>query len=373
MVIEQILLKQFRHFKHTLFSFSPCSNLVVGPNGSGKTSVLESIYYLAYSKSFRSNINRHIIAYHQEHFQVDAKIQYNLQPLTLHTVYSNHKPLNTLLLNQDKNVKQSEIAKMLPVVFIDTSTHREFASSPSNRRDFLNWCCFYTDADYHSNLSKYKRALQQRNHLLKQKNGQASSLLSTWTEPLIFYAEKIHNSRVLMIEQLNDHMSKIWPYFFSGPCALIDYQQGWKKGIEYTDSLAQSLHQDSLYGYTQVGPHRADLSCLTPQKHPLFQSLSQGQQKLFAYIMKFIQLHLITRLNQQRGILLIDDIPAALDAANQTKIIEFIQTIDCQKFLTALDPSHFQSVYTDHAIFVDQIPLTCDPHSPHKIQASPIL
>ena len=89
--------------------------------------------------------------------------------------------------------------------------------------------------------------------------------------------------------------------------------------------------------------------------------------------MKFIQLHLITRLNQQRGILLIDDLPAELDAANQTKIIEFIKTIDCQKFLTALDPSHFQSVYTDHAIFVGQIPPTSDPYNPHKIQASSIL
>lgn len=376
MVVEQVLLRQFRHFKNTMFAFAPDSNLIVGPNGSGKTSLLESIYFLAYAKSFRSHTNRHIIAYQQDYLQVDAKIHFDNQLLVLNNLYSHQQDLRKIQINQDHQVKQSDIAKMLPVVFIDTSTHREFADTPSNRRDFINWCCFYTDSDYHNNLSKFQRVLQQRNQLLKQYKKQPTmqpSLLSTWTEPLVFYAQKVHDARLQLIEQLNDHLHLIWPHFFETPCAIVSYQQGWKNSIGYLDCLAQSLDQDKLYGHTQFGPHRADLQCLTHQESPLFHTFSQGQQKLFSYIMKFIQLHLVTTLRKQKGILLIDDLPAELDQVNQAKIIDFIGTLDCQKFLTALDPTSFQTTYSDTAIFVDQsLSKQNTSHSPTEIYPQPI-
>ena len=372
MVVEQILLKNFRHFQHVLFNFHQKANLIVGCNGSGKTSLLESIYFLSYSKSFRSSSNRNIIGYDQNHLQIDAKIHHNQEVLTIHNIHSNQRENNQVRLNQDHKIKQTEIAKMLPVVFIDTSTHREFAHTPKNRRDFLNWCCFYIDTDYHRNLSQYQKALEQRNHLLKQQKQQSSSLLATWTEPLIFYAEKIHTSRVKMLALLNEQITQIWPYFFAEPCAILNYQCGWKKDLDYADCLKQSIEQDVLYGHTQYGPHRADLICQTHLNHLIFQSFSQGQQKLFSYIMKFIQLHMVTSLKQQQGILLIDDLPAELDACNQAKIIEFINTIDCQKFLTALDGKLFQPRYTNHAIFVDKMPLPPDSHRPAEVSCSPI-
>lgn len=356
MVIEQVLLHQLRHFHYCHFTLKPDTNLIVGRNGSGKTSLLEALYYLAYAKSFRSNNTTALIAHGQNRLQIDARIRHDDQVNTIQTSFGTQKNDRTLKLNQLPGFKQSQLAKLLPTVFIDTSTHREFAHAPKNRRDYLNWCCFYLFPNYHDDLSKFQRTLQQRNQLLKQyKINKHSNLsqLDSWTEPLVFYAEKIHQSRLQAITQINQKMAAIWPYFFTEPPAYLDYEYGWKHQLSYADSLAQSRTQDLIYGYTQHGPHRADLNCTTHDHHPLFHTYSQGQQKLFSYLLRFIQLDLVSVEHSCHRVLLIDDLPAELDTTNQEKIIDFLNDVHCQKFVTALTPDVFNNRFCQHAIFVD--------------------
>ena len=357
MVVKQLLLNDFRHFSSCLFEFDDSTNLIVGRNGSGKTSLLEAVYYLAYAKSFRSRSPDGLIAHHKQRFQIDAQV---LHPPSSHLVQSSHSMTKgdaRLKVDHDTQLRQADLARMLPVVFIDTSTHRDFADTPKNRRDYINWCCFYTQEDYHDHLSKYQRALQHRNQLLKQyktRGIRPDSQLKTWTEPLLFYANKVHQTRQALFATLNATLATMWPYFFNSPPAQLVYQFGWKAEKDYADCLTQALGQDLIYGYTQHGPHRADIQCLTHDSLPIFQTFSQGQQKLFSYLLRFIQLELVRSTHKMHRILLIDDLPAELDQANQKKIIALMNDTPCQKFVTALTPDLFQDNFSTHAIFVDQ-------------------
>tara|TARA_B100001989_G_scaffold252835_1_gene236476 strand:+ start:946 stop:2085 length:1140 start_codon:yes stop_codon:yes gene_type:complete len=356
MVVEQILLNKFRHFHYSHFTFNPKTNLLVGRNGSGKTSILEALYYLAYAKSFRSRSAHTLISHDASCLQIDAKIQTPQHAHFIQSAYGSNKSDCSLKMDHDAGVKQSEIAKLLPVVFIDTSTHREFSQTPKNRRDYVNWCCFYTASAYHTDLAKYQRVLQQRNQLLKQQklSGQnMSSQIASWTEPLIHYGQRVHEARLDIIASLNAQLMKHWSYFFSFDSASIEYHPGWNTAHSYSDCLQQALAQDIQYGYTQNGPHRADIHCMTHQNELIFQTFSQGQQKLFSYLLRFIQLDLVAKENRSHRLLLIDDLPAELDVDNQGKILDYLQNIDCQKFITALSSEVFDKKFTEQAIYVD--------------------
>jgi DNA replication and repair protein RecF len=374
MTIEQILLTQFRHFERCHFSFDAKDNLIVGQNGSGKTSVLEAVYFLAYAKSFRTSSNRALIGHHHDRFQIDAKICTDDSKHVVQSIYGVDKSIQTVRLDHESGVKQSVLARHLPVVFVDASTHRDFAATPKNRRDFLNWCCFYTMPEYHSHLSRFQRALQQRNQLLKQCRhyGDNRSLLATWTDPLIFYAEKVHAARQALIERLNEQLLCIWPHFLAMKPGQITYEPGWRNQMTYAECLDQTLQQDMVYGFTQCGPHRGDLSCLTADGHSIFQGFSQGQQKLFAYMIKCIQLTLLNETDFLKSILLIDDLAAELDDVNQSRVLDYLKTMPCQKFLTALNPAVFSNRYADHALFVDQIVHSDDGHTPAHAVSAPI-
>ena len=375
MTVQQLLLTQFRHIERSHIFFDARENLIVGQNGSGKTSILEAIYYLAYAKSFRSQNNRSLIGHSYDRFQIDAKICLGETHHSVQSIYGNDKSVQHLTLDQDKRTKQSVLARMLPVVFIDASTHREFAGTPKNRRDFLNWCCFYTVPEYHQNLMRFQRALQQRNQLLKQckvLDSNMNTLLATWTEPLIYYAEKIHEARLALVAQLNQQLTDTWHCFLNSKPGTVVYEPGWRQTMTYASCLAQSLSQDLHYGFTQHGPHRGDLSCLSETGHSIFQSFSQGQQKLFSYMIKCAQLKLLPSPDADKSVLLIDDLAAELDDENQSKVLQYLKDMACQKFLTALDPAVFSGNFSSNAMYVDGIADPADTYNPKRIMAEPV-
>ena len=360
MAVEQLLLTWFRHFDRCHFTFDSKENLIIGCNGSGKTSLLEAIYYLAYAKSFRCSSTRLMIGHQHDRFQIEAKIVSDVCTRHAKSMHAVDKRLSGISLDDDKKTKQSSIARILPVVFIDASTHRDFANTPKNRRDFINWCCFYGDSEYHQYLLRFQRALQQRNQLLKQcrHHTNARVQLQSWSEPLVFYAEKVHTSRAQLMTSLNEKLALIWPQFFSMSHGSMTYDRGWRDSVAYGDCLQQSLEQDIIYGFTQYGPHRADLRCLTDAGHSVFQCFSHGQQKLFAYMTRFIQLALLDKTMSPHSVILIDDLAAELDAPNQSRVLAYLDDLPSQKFLTALSHDVFASNARQRAIYVDRIPRT---------------
>jgi len=348
MAIAEVLLTNFRHFSSWQASFDRRYNVMVGDNGTGKTSVLESLHYLAYGKSFRAQHPRQLRQHQAEYYRVQARLETQDQVTTLQSTYQNSSGIQRSLDGQIP-ATANEIAQLLPTVFIDTGTHRDLAHTPRYRRDFFNWCCFYTQNDYNTSMQRYQRIHSQRNHYLKQAKHLGNAGLAAWNAPYVYYAEQIHQARLKMCALLQECVAEIWQILAPRwPEVQIKYSPGWPQESSLDELLQNSLAQDLALGYSQYGPHRADLKFSTTAASNIFHYFSQGQQKLYSYALKLAQLLLLKQLTSaQTGILLIDDLPAELDEHSRNAILAYIDTLDCQCFITGLSEQDFPNLSSD--------------------------
>lgn len=363
MAISALQLHQFRPFTSLSLDFKPGCNFLVGHNGCGKTSVLEALYFCAYGKSFRSNQSKHIIQRDTSCLQAAVRLDYDGASCVIKSQYEPNKTNKPLIDDMPATVQ--DCAKCLPIVFMDTSTHRDFASSPKIRRAFLNWCCFYTFPQHADTLQKYSRALLQRNHFLKQSGHHARQDIQTWNDPLLYYAGLIDQDRVTMTEFLNEALSIVWEHLgtpFPADVAL-SYHKGWSKEKAFAESLEESLASDLQHGYTHLGPHRADLRCKLSSGGSIFDFFSQGQQKLFTYALKFAQQKVLEKHHARNAIVIIDDLPAELDAKTRQHILAFMQDHAYQAILSGLHVRDFGSTPPGHVIELANSCVPCETFS----------
>ncbi len=342
MPVTQVYFSYFRNLSSFAADFSPHCNLIVGNNGSGKTSILEAIYCLAYGKSFRANHPRLFMQHQSDYCQLDCRY---LHAEIEHTLRYNYQPSQaaTRLLNNDALESSTTVAKMMPTVFIDTGTHRCFAQAPKYRRDFFNWCCFYHSNRYQSAFMRYTRVLSQRNHYLKQARYLGQEGLEVWNEPLLYYADILHQDRTALCSLLESCLQNIWAHLAPKmPNVQLSYQPGWPQDKDLTQLLISAQAQDIQLGYTQFGPHRADIKICTQDKLCVYKYFSEGQQKLLSYALKLSQLHMLQMTNNQHpGLLLIDDLPAELDKHSRGTLLDYMCKQKSQFFITGLDANDF--------------------------------
>ena len=200
------------------------------------------------------------------------------------------------------------IAKSLPVQWLDTSSHRDYASGPKERRRFFDWGLFHVEPDFHGVWSSYQTAISQRNAALKQKQR-----LGQWDQQCVYWGERLDAMRRSYFERY----SQVFEQYVAS-LSLVDlsvslhYERGWPDSVSLAESLASSLGQDQRMGFTSCGPHRADVVITTP-KGPAHQRLSQGQQKMLAYAWRLAQGEMLQSKRGSHGIILIDDLTAELD------------------------------------------------------------
>lgn len=365
MTLAALHLQQFRHFSDNALSFTPGCNFILGHNGCGKTSVLEAIYFCAYGKSFRSNQAKNLIQKEQDWFQIACRVQNQDESEVLKISYQ--PPQSSKISIDSQSASVQDAAKRLAIIFMDTSTHRDFSASPKTRRSFLNWCCFYAFPHHASYLQKYNRALLQRNHFLKNAHYGSTDGLSTWNEPLLYYAERIDADRQQVIDLLNQSLHTVWDGLGQPFQAdvILRYQSGWRQDQSLAQSLQDSLSSDLQMGYTHCGPHRADLRCRLPNGGSIFEYFSQGQQKLYAYALKFAQQCVLESCHARSAIVVIDDLPAELDASARRRILEYLQTHCKQALLSGLHAEDFHITPKDNVLDLQAQGVPCETISLH--------
>ena len=363
MSLTAIHLQHFRHFADTALSFSPGCNFILGYNGCGKTSVLEALYFCAYGKSFRSNQQKNLIQREYDWFQVACRLEHQDLRETIKMTYRPPQAAQISIDEQPSSVHDA--AQKLAIIFMDTSTHRDFAASPKIRRAFLNWCCFYAFPQHSSHLQKYNRALLQRNHFLKSSRYTHGEGIESWNEPLIHYAEKIDADRKQVIDFLNHSLQPVWQGLGQPFQAdvILSYQNGWPQEQSLGQSLQESLSRDLQLGYTHYGPHRADLRCRLPNGRSIFDFFSQGQQKLYAYALKFAQQCVLESYHGRQAIVIIDDLPAELDAQARQRILDYLRSHTKQALLSGLHAEDFSIAQDDHTIDLREHHVSCETSS----------
>ena len=314
----------------------PGFNCIYGKNGSGKTSLLEAIYYLSRGRSFRTSILSHLIHEQANSFVISSQSHSFCSTQSyLLGVERGRKNNISRRINNEQVHSSAEIASLLPVLLINSTCHELLEGGPQYRRQYLDWGLFYHSEHFYSLWRQFTRALKQRNRILQQRGSHIE--IEAWSTELIHYANQIAELRSRYTQNLLPFLqialAQLLPLFSS---IELSYYSGWDDSLSYAEQLHHSLTQDHYLGYTQYGPHRADLRIYI---NGLLAKewLSRGQQKLFVCAMIIAQGALLITYQKRMPIYLLDDLPSELDRYSQHALMEHLTQQNAQIFLTSIE------------------------------------
>lgn len=310
-------------------------NLFYGANGSGKTSLLEAIYFLGLGRSFRSRLHSRIIRQGATHFSLFSQIQCGNQLLPVGV--ERHTNGDGRIRIAQENVRSIvEVTRLLPMQLLNPDSRFLLLGSSKLRRQFIDWGVFHVEPAFFQFWQHAQRALKQRNAALKSHASHA--LVRLWDAELDAAAQILNQQRKKYVVELAAVFSGIIRGFLTGgETVSLQYKPGWDESQGLNEVLEKSLSRDMQLGHTQYGPHRADLLIRVDRTLPAQDILSQGQQKLVVYALHLSQGILLKQQTGKRCIYLLDDLAAELDAESRRRVALVLSEIDAQVFVTSVD------------------------------------
>jgi DNA replication and repair protein RecF len=337
--LSRLALTGFRNIEQTSLQLSPGFNLFFGNNGSGKTSLLEAVYLLGMGRSFRSNQQKPLILHGASQATVFGE---TTEGITLGI----QRPLRGAQIIKIAGKPAEGLAQLshtLPLQLINSDTFQLLEGSPNERRQFLDWGVFHVEQSFLGHWRRARLALDQRNTLLRA--GAAASEIDPWTEELANSAKQIDQARSHYVKQLQPLVDACWQQIggLNEAELSLTYWRGWDETFDLKEQLQESFEKDRRYGFTTVGPHKADLR-FQINKQPAADILSRGQLKLLICLLKVVQAQF---LQQQTGIsclFLVDDLPAELDSDNRAKVCGLLAGLKSQICLTSIEQEQLASI-----------------------------
>ncbi len=331
MTLRRIQVSDFRCLESASVEFDPEFTLIVGPNASGKTSVLEAIYVLGRGRSFRSRLLEKLVRTGADRFVVFGEIALAERDARL-GVEGSAEGIRAKV-DGGRVSSLADLATWLPVQIIDPEVHRLIDEGPSQRRRFLDWGVFHVEHRFIDIWLRYQQVLKQRNAALRAQ--QPKSLVSAWDADLIRLGEAIHDARGRYLTTLSDRAHAVAEALL-GATLSLSYRSGWSRDLTFAEALAASWTHDQEMGSTQVGPQRAEIG-IRLDGVPVKDRISRGQQKLLAAALLVAQLDLFPK-ESVTPTLLLDDPAAELDQDRLMNLIEEVARQSVQLVVTTLNP-----------------------------------
>ena len=334
-------------------------NVFFGCNGSGKTSLLESIHLLGMARSFRGSSIKSLIT-HDEHSctvfgtaaqypsAVGSGISEAGRPgLGLPLGVQRNRTGEAQIKIGGRTVRTvAELAEQFPLQVITSDSFGLLTGSPGARRRYLDWGVFHVEHQFFGQWQRFQRCIKQRNQLLRR--GKVSDQeLAIWTRDLAQTGSAINEYRKSYFQTLaprfNDIMTRLAPSLDS---LELGYRQGWDKRLSYAEALQEGLPADLEQGYTHTGPQRGDIR-VTSGGYLAAETLSRGQQKLVVCGLKLAQGQLMSELGRGKCTYLIDDLPSELDQAHSQQVCALLASMEAQVFITCVDHQEIRSVWPE--------------------------
>ncbi|HHC75170.1 MAG TPA: DNA replication and repair protein RecF, partial [Thiothrix sp.] len=341
--IDRLTVQHCRIIENAQLHLSPRLNLIMGDNGSGKSSVLEALYLLARGRSFRTHRIVELITHQQASIicsarlqqptfkqTLDAPSQHNIIPTSTrpNTAATASTTLlgiekspqhTTLRLNQQTIKSQADLTRQLPITLIHPEVVSLIVGSPALRRAFIDWLAFYLHDDFYPQWQRYQRILKQRNACLRSPTYDNS--LPYWSQELATLQASLHTFRLSALSALQKSLTHYQPILWADVALDLQLQTGFPADTDLHDQATlltlyqQREAQDRKIGYTLYGVHRADL-LIKINGILAAKSASRGQLKMLSLLLLLAQSHALSNTNKGRGIIAIDDLAAELDAQN---------------------------------------------------------
>jgi DNA replication and repair protein RecF len=332
-MLDTLRLRHFRSYDDKTFTFQPGVNIIVGPNASGKTNLLEAILVLSTGSSYRAK-DTELVAFDESWARLDGSLSDG--PERTMKLQLKPSPAKTYELD-GKLFKRLGLARMLPVVLFEPNHLQLLTGSPELRRTYLDDILEKTKNGYGTIRRQYKRTLAQRNALLKQHLATTAQLFP-WNIRLSQLAGQIVQARTELQRTIEELIGGIYKDLANtNTMVRIEYQSRWPaEGYEtkLLNTLEQTLETDRLHGFTSVGPHREDFILLY-NDHPAIEIASRGETRSGVLALKIIELKIIETARRHAPLLLLDDVFSELDGARRDALTHHLKQY--QTFITTTD------------------------------------
>jgi len=360
--LTELIVDDVRCIEHAELRLHAGQNLIWGGNGSGKTSLLESIFLLGRGRSFRTRNSERLIRLGRERLVVFGRVNDAARPAGFSSVSGEGQPLGVQVSRSDGTIARiggstakslTELTQVFPVQVIDPGIHKLLEEGGHRRRRWMDWGVFHVEPQFGDWWVRYTRALKQRNAALRTQPAQATA----WDPELVRLGELIAEAR----RKFFDGLLPFWREVVAALSGLepdLHYFRGWAQDVTLSDALVASRARDEAKRVTHAGPHRADIIIRMNGK-PAREVLSRGQQKLVAVAMTLAQLELLQSTRQTHSTLLLDDPAAELDGDHLKRFIEQVVRLRSQLVLTSLHPDFQLFGAPDHVFHVEHGKVSC--------------
>lgn len=315
-MIQKITLKNFRNLGYFQLNIEKPFVYLFGENGSGKTSILESVYFCATTKSHRTSDEKELIKRNEMFAHVKIQTIEDRYELIL------SKQGKRASINGVEKRRISDYIGHFFVVMFAPEDLDLIKGTPSERRQFLDLEWMQLHKSYVRQLNTYKNVLKQRNSLLRKITiGDDYTFLNILGEQLYESGVDIIKERTQFVNDLNKYLQEVYPIFSQHQVKII-YKPDVSE-TEFKNHIHKQQKQDVMYQTTMAGPHRDDF-VIEFNGSDAKSYASQGEQRLIVVSLKFALLRLIEERTKKRVILLLDDVLSELDQEKQALFLKHL-------------------------------------------------
>lgn len=340
MTIQQVKLYNVRSYGLFETKLGSKGTVIVGPNGTGKTNLLEAIYILLRGGSFRGSLGD-CMAFGAEQTILHAELEDGSRRIILRR---SDDTVNKEFIINDHHTKLLSRKHHLPVVLFEPNELRLISSSPARRRDFLDGLISRLDAHYGQILRAFTRTLLQRNELLKQHNEMSAHWrdhLFAWDVKFVQLAAAVATQRARFLYKHETEIAQTYALLAGRPtpltveyipsASLDNYEQA------LLDRLERTRDYEIITGHTSVGPQREDF-LISLHNQPAAKVASRGEMRTIMLAFKLLELNLQTKRSETRPLILLDDVFSELDTQREQLLQEAIHHY--QFIVTTTDRRH---------------------------------
>ena len=353
--LTNLRLRQFRNFEELDLDIPRAGVVIIGENGSGKTNLLESIYYLEIFRSFRGGADEQLVRFGADAFHVRGRLESNGRSLELGVGYEYRSRRKRVVMDGAEPERMADALGRLGVVVFSPSDVEIVGGAPGERRRFLDILLSLNVPGYLSALQRYRQLLKNRNAVLR--SGRVDqALLGVWEEPLVEHGARLITERALWVAAHQESYAAKYGAISGGVRATITYECGVRGDLEYAneehlrerfrEDLRRLAPRERERGQTLSGPHRDELAFQYDtggSQADLREFGSGGQVRTAAIALRMIEAETIHAARQRDCLVLLDDVFAELDVARSRRIMELLEREERgQVILTAPKESDIQ-------------------------------
>lgn len=372
MILEKLSLINYKNIATAALELSPKMNCFIGQNGVGKTNVLDAVYFLSFCHSATNPVDSQVIRHTQDFMMLEGKYSaHPVLPEVPEVPEAPEAPAHPVELiscgmkrgtkkhfkrNKKEYKRLSEHIGLIPLVMVSPSDTQLIEGSSEERRRLMDVVIAQQDRQYMESLSRYNKALAQRNTLLKQEEEPDAEVLSLFEEQMAAEGERIFRRRTAFVEELTPLFQTFYQRISGGREQVsLTYESHCQRG-PLLEVIQRDRWKDRAIGYSLHGIHRDDLVMLL-SGHPMKREGSQGQLKTYVIALKMAQFELLKRSMPTVPILLLDDIFDKLDAERVEQIVKLVGSEDFgQIFITDTNRDHLDHILAtsshDYKLFI---------------------